>query len=139
MNELNIHNLRLADFGHNLNKTRQRLLDVILQEGDGPTVIPTLAKKITSELAEVKIPLGFSGAFLRAWPPRLTSRRAGDTSIDLCLRSFFAVFQFGISTSMPSLHLSTSKPTPISSSSVKSVRHLLLERSECFGVTSMVQ
>jgi len=26
---------------------------VILQEGDGPTVIPTLAKKITSELAEV--------------------------------------------------------------------------------------
>ena len=26
---------------------------MILQAGDGPTVIPTLAKKITSELAEV--------------------------------------------------------------------------------------
>ena len=45
MNELNIHNLRLADFGYNLNKTRQTLSDVILQEGDGPTVILTLAKK----------------------------------------------------------------------------------------------
>ena len=53
MNKLDIRNLRLADFGHNLNKTRQSLSDVILQEGDGPTVIPTLAKKITSELAEV--------------------------------------------------------------------------------------
>ena len=51
---IDIRNLRLADFGYNLNKTRQRLSDVILQEGDGPTVIPTLAKKITSELAEVK-------------------------------------------------------------------------------------
>ena len=55
MNKLNICNLCLVDFGHNLNKTRQRLSDVILQEGDGPTVIPTLAKKITSELAEVRI------------------------------------------------------------------------------------
>ena len=45
MNKLDIRNLRLADFGHNLNKTRQSLSDVILQEGDGPTVIPTLAKK----------------------------------------------------------------------------------------------
>ena len=53
MNELDIRNLRLADFGHNLNKTRQTLSDVILQEGDGVAVIPTLAKKITSELAEV--------------------------------------------------------------------------------------
>ena len=53
MNKLDIRNLRLADFGYNLNKTRQSLSDVILQEGDGPTVIPTLAKKITSELAEV--------------------------------------------------------------------------------------
>ena len=53
MNELDIRNLRLADFAYNLNKTRQTLSDVILQEGDGPTVIPTLAKKITSELAEV--------------------------------------------------------------------------------------
>ena len=42
-------------FGHNLNKTRQTLSDVILQEGDGVAVIPTLAKKITSELAEVII------------------------------------------------------------------------------------
>ena len=55
MNKLDIRNLRLAEFGHNLNKTRQSLSDVILQEGDGPTVIPTLAKKITSELAEVRM------------------------------------------------------------------------------------
>ncbi len=54
MNKLDIYNLHLADFGHNLNKTRQTLSDVILQEGDGPTVIPTLAKKITSKLAEVR-------------------------------------------------------------------------------------
>ena len=54
MNELDIRNLRLADFVHDFNKTRQRFSDVILQEGDGPTVIPTLAKKITSELAEVR-------------------------------------------------------------------------------------
>ena len=53
MNELDIRNIRLADFDDNFNKTRQSLSDVILQEGDGPTVIPTLAKKITSELAEV--------------------------------------------------------------------------------------
>ena len=46
MNKLDIRNLRLA---------RQTLLDVILQEGDGPTVTPTLAKKITSELTEVSI------------------------------------------------------------------------------------
>ena len=45
MNELDIRNLRLADFAHNLNKTRQTLSDVILQEGDGVAVIPTLAKK----------------------------------------------------------------------------------------------
>ena len=45
MNELDIRNLRLADFGHNLNKTRQTLSDVILQFGDGVAVIPTLAKK----------------------------------------------------------------------------------------------
>ena len=45
MNKLDIRNLRLADFSYNLNKSRQTLLDVILQEGDGPTVIPTLAKK----------------------------------------------------------------------------------------------
>ena len=35
MNKLDIRNLRLADFGYNLNKTRQTLSDVILQEGDG--------------------------------------------------------------------------------------------------------
>ena len=54
MNKLNICNLRLADFSYNFNKTRQRLSDVILQKGDGVAVIPTLAKKITSELAEVR-------------------------------------------------------------------------------------
>ena len=53
MNELNICNLRLADFAYAFNKTRQRFSDVILEEGDGPAVIPALAKKITSELAEV--------------------------------------------------------------------------------------
>ena len=45
MNKLDIHNLYLVDFSYNLNKTRQRLSDMILQKGDGPTVIPTLAKK----------------------------------------------------------------------------------------------
>jgi len=54
MNKLNIRNLRLADFVHDFSETRQRFSDVILQEGDGVAVIPTLAKKITSELAEVK-------------------------------------------------------------------------------------
>ena len=52
MNKLDICNLRLADFVHDFNKTRQRFSDEILQ-GDSPTVIPTLAKKITSKLAEV--------------------------------------------------------------------------------------
>jgi len=33
MNELNIRNLCLVDFSYNFNKTRQTLLDVILQEG----------------------------------------------------------------------------------------------------------
>ena len=33
------------------------LSDVISQEGDGVAVIPTLAKKITSELAEVILDL----------------------------------------------------------------------------------
>ena len=42
---LDIYNLRLADFVYDFNKMRQRFSDVILQEGDGPTVIPTLAKK----------------------------------------------------------------------------------------------
>jgi len=55
MNKLNIRNLCLADFGHNFNKTRQRFSDVILQEGSGVAIIPTLAKKITSELAEVSL------------------------------------------------------------------------------------
>ena len=36
MNKLNIRNLRLADFGHNFNKTRQTLSDMILQEGGRP-------------------------------------------------------------------------------------------------------
>ena len=34
MNKLDIRNLRLADFSYNLNKTRQTLSDVILQEGE---------------------------------------------------------------------------------------------------------
>jgi len=33
MNELDICNLHLVDFSYNFNKTRQTLLDVILQEG----------------------------------------------------------------------------------------------------------
>ena len=33
MIKLNLRNLRLADFVHNFNKTRQRFSDVILQEG----------------------------------------------------------------------------------------------------------
>ena len=33
MNELDIRNIRLADFGYNFNKTRQTLSDVILQFG----------------------------------------------------------------------------------------------------------
>ena len=33
MNELDIRNIRLADFNNNFNKTRQSALDVILQEG----------------------------------------------------------------------------------------------------------
>ena len=41
------------DFGYNLNKMNQSLLDMILQEGDGLIIILTLAKKITSKLAEV--------------------------------------------------------------------------------------
>ena len=35
MNELDIRNIRLADFDDNFDKTRQTLSDVILQEGDG--------------------------------------------------------------------------------------------------------
>ena len=54
MNELDICNIHLADFDNNFNKTRQSLSDVILQEGDGPTIILTLAKKFTSKLAEVR-------------------------------------------------------------------------------------
>ena len=45
MNKLDIRNICLADFGHNLNKTRQTLSDVILQEGDGVAIILTLVKK----------------------------------------------------------------------------------------------
>ena len=71
---LDIRNLRLADFVHDFNKTRQRFSDVILQEGDGPTVIPTLAKKITSELAEVSLltPLGLKGVSKRIECSHLT-------------------------------------------------------------------
>ena len=52
MNELDIRNIRLVDFVDNFNKARQSASDVILQEGRS-TVILTLAKKITSELAKV--------------------------------------------------------------------------------------
>ena len=45
MNKLDIYNLYLLDFAYVFNKSRQRLSDVILQEGDGVAVIPTLAKK----------------------------------------------------------------------------------------------
>jgi len=44
-------------FVNDFNKTRQTLSDV-KQEGSGPAVIPTLAKKITSELAEVSLDPG---------------------------------------------------------------------------------
>ena len=54
MNELNIRNLCLADFGYNFNKTRQRFSDVILQEGRRPYRYSDASQKITSELAEVK-------------------------------------------------------------------------------------
>ena len=37
MNELDIRNLRLADFGHNFNKTRQTASDVIEREGRRPS------------------------------------------------------------------------------------------------------
>ena len=53
MNKLDIRNIRLVDFNNNFNKTRQSALDVIEREGGRPCFIPTLAKKITSELAEV--------------------------------------------------------------------------------------
>ena len=45
MNKLDIRNLCLVNFIYNFNKTRQSLLNMILQEGDGLTVILTLAKK----------------------------------------------------------------------------------------------
>ena len=54
MIKLNIRNLRLADFVHNFNKTRQRFSDVILQEGGRSYCYSDASqKKITSELAEV--------------------------------------------------------------------------------------
>jgi hypothetical protein len=53
MNKLNPRNLRLADFGHNLNKTRQSLSDVILQGGRSYRYSDASQKKITSKLAEV--------------------------------------------------------------------------------------
>ena len=44
MNELDIRNIRLADFDNNFNKTRQSASDVIEREGGRPCFIPTLAK-----------------------------------------------------------------------------------------------
>jgi hypothetical protein len=55
MNELDIRNIRLADFNDNFNKTRQSASDVILQEGGRSYRYSDASqKKITSELAEVK-------------------------------------------------------------------------------------
>ena len=51
MNKLDIRNLRLADFGHNLNKTRQSLSDVILQEGDGLTVTVACKRSVKNRQA----------------------------------------------------------------------------------------
>ena len=45
INKLDIRDIRFADFAYVFDKSRQRLLDVILQEGDGVAIIPTLAKK----------------------------------------------------------------------------------------------
>ena len=45
MNELDIRNIRLADFDDDFNKTRQSASDVIEREGGRPCFIPTLAKK----------------------------------------------------------------------------------------------
>ena len=53
MNELDIHNIRLADFDDNFNKTRQSASDVILQEGGRSYHYSDASQKITSELAEV--------------------------------------------------------------------------------------
>ena len=55
MNKLNLRNLRLADFGYNFNKMRQRFSDMILQEGRRPYRYSDASQKITSELAEVRI------------------------------------------------------------------------------------
>ena len=55
MIKLNIRNLRLADFVHNFNKTRQRFSDVILQEGGRSYRYSDASQKITSELAEVNL------------------------------------------------------------------------------------
>ena len=66
------------------------------------------------------------------------SRIAFYTSIDLSLRSS-PPSSSASPPPCPSLHLRPLSPTPISSSGVESVRHLLLEQSERFGMTSTVQ
>jgi hypothetical protein len=53
MNELDISNIRLADFNNDFNKTRQSASDVILQEGGRCYRYSDASQKITSELAEV--------------------------------------------------------------------------------------
>ena len=45
INELDIRSLRFTNFAYAFNKTRQTASDVIERKEDGPTVIPTLAKK----------------------------------------------------------------------------------------------
>ena len=53
MNELDIHNIRLADFNNNFNKTRQSALDVILQKGGRIYYYSNASQKITSKFAKV--------------------------------------------------------------------------------------
>ena len=60
MNELDICNIRLADFIDSFNKTRQGASDVILQGGRSYRYSDASQKKITSDLAEV-IFIFFSG------------------------------------------------------------------------------
>ena len=54
MNELDICNIRLADFDDNFNKTRQSASDVILQEGGQIYCYSDVSQKITSKLAEAR-------------------------------------------------------------------------------------
>ena len=70
MNKLDIRNLYLADFGHNFNKACQRFSDVILQEGSGVAVIPTLAKKNHVWARWGKTKSWQSVSYIRGYPKR---------------------------------------------------------------------